>query len=125
MIKETNKKYSDINVKRSLPQSSILNMFPIIQDNDGNYVYNIFRPYVLNEQIFKEENLDTTTLAYNEWWENISYDYYGTPYLWWTIPLTNNIINPFEDIDQGKNIYLLKQNLLGMLYSDVNKIRIL
>jgi hypothetical protein len=122
MIKTTVKKYEDVHIGKYLHKSSFLNLFPILSDS-GEYVYNIFRPYMTSETIFNDRNFEYTVLANGEWWENVAYDYYGNVNLWWLLCMVNDIVNPFEEIDEGNAVYQLKSNFLNMLYSDIEKIR--
>lgn len=122
MIKTTNKEYEDINSSKYLSRSSFLKLFPILNDN-GEHVYNIFRPYIPNKTIFTDRNFDYTILSNGEWWENIAYDYYNNENLWWVLCITNKIVNPFEEINETDIVYELKQNFLNILYSDIEKIR--
>jgi hypothetical protein len=122
MIKTTTKKYEDINRGKYLDRSSFLRLLPILDDN-GEHVYNIFRPYVPNEAIFNDRNFDYTTLSNGEWWENIAYDYYANENLWWVLCVTNKVVNPFEEINEGDIVYELKSNFLNILYTDVEKVR--
>jgi hypothetical protein len=122
MHKQTTKRYDDLK-RKALPQSSMLALFPLLKDENGEYCYNIFRPYILNDDIFADKNMDMTTLMYNEWWENIGYDYYGFAESWWMVALTNGIVNPFEEIDPAQNVYMLKSQYLPLLYRDMQKIR--
>jgi len=122
MIKPTTKKYEDINKDKYLSSSSMLKLFPIL-NNENEYVYNIFRPYIVSDTIFNDKNFDTTTLSNCEWWENIAYDYYRDERLWWVLGITNKITNPFEEISDGDKIYELKSNFLNLLRSDIEKVR--
>jgi len=122
MIKETTKTYESVNSGKYLSGTSFLKLFPILSDNGVN-VYNLFRPYVLNETIFNNRNFDPTVLSNGEWWENIAYDYYGTAELWWLMCLANKVVNPFEEIDEGDVVYQLKSNFLNMLGSDMERVR--
>ena len=99
-----------------------MKLFPILNDN-GEHVYNIFRPYIPNKTIFTDRNFDYTILSNGEWWENIAYDYYNNENLWWVLCITNKIVNPFEEINETDIVYELKQNFLNILYSDIEKIR--
>lgn len=123
MIKPTKKTYEDINANRKLKQSSMLTLFPLLINENGEYVYNILRPFIVNDIVFEDKNLDSTVLMYNEWWENISYDQYGFPEGWWMVALTNGVVNPFEEIDPGQTIYMLKSQYLNILYTDIQNIR--
>lgn len=122
MIKATTKTYESINSGKYIHNSSFLNLFPILNDN-GQYVYNIFRPYVMNDTILNDRNFEYTVLRNGEWWENIAYDYYSNPDLWWLLCLANNVVNPFEEIDEGGSVYMLKSQFLNLLYSDMEKVR--
>jgi hypothetical protein len=65
---------------------------------------------------------DTFEVGYEEWWDNISFKYYGTPFLWWVIPAFNNIINPFEGLTPGTNLKILKSDYIYSLLRDLDTI---
>jgi hypothetical protein len=122
MIKPTTKKYEDINKGNYLSDSSMLRLFPIL-NNEEEYVYNIFRPYIVREDIFNDKNFDIITLSTCNWWENIAYSYYYDAKLWWVLAITNKITNPFEEISDGDKVYELKRNFISVLKADVEKVR--
>ena len=69
------------------------NIFKVYIDNDENFFYN------LNKSVNFPASLDTTfidnfLLDRNVPWTTISYNIYGTIYLWWTILEVNRIPNP-------------------------------
>ena len=56
------------------------------------------------------------------WWDNISYDVYRTPYLWWIVAIMNNITNPYEELEPGSNITILKKDYMYTLFNDIERI---
>ena len=105
--------------------SSQVKLFNILRDHDTiTRFMNIWRSFKLNADVTND------VLYYefhevpdgDEWWENISYDYYGTPYLWWIIAMMNNVVNPFEEIKAGDFIKILRQEYIYTLTSDIENI---
>jgi hypothetical protein len=88
------------------------NIFKLYQiKNSEFYLYNIIKtiklPKDINNEIFEiitlQNNIPLTTL---------SYQIYGTTYLWWLICLLNNIRNPFDINNSGKGLKILKKQYL-------------
>jgi nucleoid-associated protein YgaU len=108
------------NTGHRLSSSSLLRLFNLLRDHDETKFMNIFRSYSLNDDVVED------TVYYNsyevendDWWDNISFKYYGTPNLWWVICMMNNITNPFEEINPGDNIKILKSEFLYQFLQDV------
>lgn len=108
-----------------LKQTSLLKAFNVLKDEDGVTEYlNIFKSLKLNVD-------EETTMAYfetyetenDDWWDNISSNVYGTPYLWWVVALFNDVINPFEGLDEGQNLKILKPVFIFSLFKDMDTIR--
>ena len=108
-----------------LKQTSILKAFNVLKDEDRVTEYlNIFKSLKLNVD-------EETTMAYfetyetenDDWWDNISFNVYGTPYLWWVVALFNDVINPFEELDEGQNLKILKPVFIFSLFKDMDTIR--
>jgi hypothetical protein len=108
-----------------LKQTSILKAFNILQDTDRITEYlNIFKALKLNTD--KEFNLsffNTYETENDDWWDNISYVVYGTPHLWWVVCLFNNVFNPFEELEDGQNLKILKPVFVYQLFKDMDQIR--
>ena len=88
------------------------NIFKVYQMKDKNfYFYNIIKnvkvPQDISNQLF-----DLVTLKNNTPLTTLSYQVYGTTYLWWLICLLNNIQNPFDINNSGKQLKILKQQYL-------------
>ncbi|MDX1702636.1 MAG: hypothetical protein R3250_18540, partial [Melioribacteraceae bacterium] len=56
------------------------------------------------------------------YWDNVSYNLYQTPFLWWVIALINNITNPFEELEDGDILNVLKEDYVYTLTSDLENI---
>lgn len=118
MITELKETYNRITGK-SLINNSQLAPFNLLLDSDKNKFFNLFRS-------FKMSNLDITYFIIHESdgrerWDSLSYQYYNTPYLWWTIPLVNKIENPFEIPEVGTNVKILKQDYVYNLLLEMKK----
>ena len=104
--------------------SSQLKLFNILQDiEDDERFMNIFRSYTINSRVL------TTVIYYDlyevendDWWDNISYKFYETPNLWWVIALMNDVLNPFEELNVGDTIKVLRDPYLYNLYRDIERI---
>ena len=84
---------------------------------------NIWRSADVNSKLVNN------TLAYNKYtqnidenWDNIANTYYENDGLWWTIALTNNITNPFEEGQVDGTLKILKSGYLFQLLKDVENI---
>jgi hypothetical protein len=107
----------------SLPITSRLRMFNILKDTDGTRFTNIFRSFIVDNDIKDNDDYYTLHLAIvDEWWDNVSFRYYGAPDLWWVLCLMNNVINPFEDIEEGQQIKVLKEQYLYILFNDIGNL---
>jgi hypothetical protein len=97
-----------------LSNSSEINLFPIMYDRAANeHFLNIFRCYVLNDTV--QNNILfylTHEVSDSDWLDTISDKYYGTPTLWWVIAMINNMTNPFEGLEPGTNLKILKSEYI-------------
>jgi len=101
--------------------ASLINLFPIQLDEDGlTYILNIFRTYTMRDAVKNDvQYFDTWKASEEEWWENMSYRFYDNVDLWWVNCLLNDIINPFEEIYPGKNIKILKKDLISTVIQEI------
>lgn len=109
---------------RRLHNTSQMNLFPILLDHDGDtHFMNIFRSFVVDETVSTDTIFyDTYEVGHDAWWDNISAELYGTPYLWWIIALINNVTNPFEELEEGSNIKYLRSEYLYTLFKDIERL---
>lgn len=103
---------------------SILRLFNILLDNDRQTKFmNIFRSYIVNESALSSVSFFTTyEVANGENWDNVSYKIYNNPHLWWIVALFNNIVNPFEELEDGQLLSVLKEDYVYSLVKDLEKI---
>lgn len=88
------------------------NIFKVYQTNDKNfYYYNIIKnikvPGDISNDIF-----NVITLNENTPFTTLSYQLYGTTYLWWLICIVNGIQNPFNPANVGKQVKVIKKAYL-------------
>jgi nucleoid-associated protein YgaU len=108
---------------RKLGLTSQLRLFGILIDHDGERFMNIFRSFILNSDITEDIiYYDFYTIENDDWWDNISSKIYGTPELWWIIALMNDINNPFEELEPGTSIKILKEKYLYSLFKDLERL---
>ena len=112
-----------------LKPSSQLRLFNILLDVDREtQFFNIIKSYKINDDILTDVSFFETYETEGDrqvWWDNISFELYGTPYLWWVTPLFNDVINPFEELDAGQNLKVLKPEYLYTLFKDIEDIGLL
>jgi hypothetical protein len=120
-IKNIDKTYSDLKNVR-LTESSMIRMFNILQDDDGEYFMNIFKTFVVDTNVINTgTNLDNVRVV-DPWWENIAFTNYNDVDLWWLPCITNNVINPFEEITEGDTISILKKQYVPYVHRDMASI---
>jgi hypothetical protein len=109
---------------RNLNEYSQMRLFNVLMDHDRiTRFMNVFRAFKYNSDILKDVSFYSTyEVGDNEWWDNIAYKHYGTPYLWWVLPSFNNIVNPFESLEPGTNIKILRSNYIYGLIRDMENL---
>lgn len=98
---------------QKLPNTSMLNMFNPLNDDDGKYTLNIFKVFDINDKVKNDNNyFDLYEVESDDWWDSIASIYYKNPLLWWTIPAVNDVYNPFEELEEGGVIKTLKNDFI-------------
>jgi hypothetical protein len=122
-IKTSDKTFRQL-TRHTMSGSSFIRMFNILIDHDRHTKFmNIFRSYKFNEDLSVNVTFyDTYEVGHEEWWDNISVKYYGTPSFWWVIPAFNDIVNPFETLEPGTNLKILKSKYIYSLMRDLDSI---
>lgn len=108
---------------RKISNNSQLKLFNILRDHDTTKFINIWRSFSLNDDA--TTNIlyyDTYEVGSDAWWDNISYDIYGTPELWWVVAMMNDVVNPFEELEEGSNIKYLREDYLYVLFKDIERL---
>ena len=107
-----------------ISNTSYMRLYNILLDTDREtHFMNIFNSVTINEDAQTDIlAFDTYEVSEGEFWDNISYQVYGTPFLWWVIALMNDVSNPFEELEAGTNIKVLKIQNLSILFSDMDRI---
>lgn len=108
-----------------LPQTSMLRLFDILIEESDRYTkfLNIFKSLRINTAA--QTNLlfyQTYDIEDETFWDNISFELYGTPKLWWTIALFNDIVNPYEELFGGTSIKVLKPEHIYTLFKDMEAV---
>lgn len=106
-----------------LNNASQLWLFNVLEDEEDNRFMNIFRTYTLNEDITGDTVYYFTHKAENdEWWDSIATKYYNNPNLWWVICLMNDVTNPFEELEAGQEVKIMKEGHLYQLLKEIRSI---
>lgn len=97
------------------------NIFKVYQTPESkvmfyNIIKNIKVPQNVSNQVFEiitlPANMPLTTLSYN---------LYGTTYLWWLICILNEIQNPFDPNNAGKSIKVLKRQYIKTVLNSIKQ----
>ena len=108
---------------RNLPVTSILRVFQVYEDEDREQFSNIFRAYAVSSEIqsnsfmFEYYNIDE-----GDFLDDISAKFYGTPTLWWIVAAFNDITNPFEELEVGEPLKILRPDYLYVVFDDLEEI---
>lgn len=96
---------------------NLANLFNVNTDNDGNTMYNLNDNIVIEFGDNSTNNRILHTVGINDSWYSISYRYYGTVELWWTILKINNITNAFIQPVPGQVITLISPSVITSVVS--------
>ena len=122
MIEKVDQTFYEITGSR-LQNTSQLKLFSILNDLQNNeYFLGIFNSYSINNDLTEKLYYDLYEVGEDEWWDDISYKYYGTPYLWWAIAMVNGVVNPFEELNQGTSIFILRTQYLYQFLKEVRNV---
>ena len=120
--KETNKTFYEETGKR-LKNSSQIKLFSILKDVSTNVTFlNIFKSYIINDDMSSKVLYDSYTVDEEEFWDNISQRVYGIPDIWWIIPMMNEVVNPYEYLEAGKEIFIIKAQYLYQILKKISNI---
>ena len=97
------------------------NIFKVYQTGQKNFFfYNIIKtiqiPDNINNNIF-----DTITLYNGVPFTTLSYNIYGTTYLWWLICIINNVKNPFDTNNAGKSFKIIKKQYIKIILDSIKQ----
>lgn len=119
MIEQIDETFYEVTGTRLL-NTSMLNSFKILKEIEtGTNFLDLFTSYQVNPKLNDKFVFDNFEVDSSMWWDDISKLHYDTPYLWWVIALTNGIINPFEELEYGKSIKILKPSLLYQILREL------
>lgn len=109
---------------QTLGNSSQLKLFKIGNEISNNTKYlNIFRSYILNKSnLNKSSFYDLYEVDNDDWLDTIAFKVYGSPALWWIIAIVNDISNPFEDLETGNILRILKPNYIYNILKEIKTI---
>lgn len=117
----SNKLFENITGNK-LNNASLLKLFNILKD-DKDYYLNIFRFYNINDTVYNDLlNYYTVESEEEEYFDLLADDAYDNVNLWWIICLINDVINPFEELEPGKNVVIIKQFLIPYILREIKTI---
>lgn len=120
-IKKSDKSYLDIK-SIGLDNYDMLNMFNVLIDEEETYFFNIFKEFTISSTIMENQSYLNNIIVIDPWWENISYSYYNLIELWWLVCVVNDVLNPFEEIEEAQTLTMLPKNIIMLLQNDMSVI---
>jgi hypothetical protein len=95
------------------------NIFKVYKTGENDfYYYNILKKITLPDDL-NNAFFDFIVLNKNTPLTTVSYELYGTTYLWWLILLVNKIDNPVKSLPIGKKIRYIKNNFLKDILDNI------
>lgn len=111
---------TDITGLPKLGNNRYENIFKLYVDSDDRYFYNLKRsitfPDDINEEFIGFFQIDTQVP-----WTIVSYNIYGTIFLWWTITELNKISNPVSLPEQGAILKYIKPQYIKQVIAQINQ----
>ena len=95
------------------------NIFKLYQTEDKEYYYNLKTSITFPSDI-DDLYIDTFTLDRNVPWTIISYNIYGSIFLWWCITELNKISNPVILPKTGTVIKYIKPQYIKEIITQIN-----
>jgi hypothetical protein len=84
---------------------------------------NIFRSFIVNDSIFNNARYyNLHEVDSSDWLDGIAYQYYENDGLWWLVAMTNNIVNPFEELEEGNFLRILKPQYIYNILKEIQYI---
>lgn len=97
------------------------NIFKVFQTGEKNfYYYNILKTIKVPDDINSDIFL-TYTYPGGTPFTTLSYQIYGTTYLWWLICIINKIENPFDTSLNGKTLKIIKKEYLKPILDNIKQ----
>ena len=122
-VTKEEKSFLELTNKR-LPITSRLRLANILSDHEDEKFMNFFKSFTIVGSVKESVTFYHTHNAEpSEWWDNISYKYYNTPDLWWLVCFMNETVNPYEDIDEGQQIKVLKETYLYVIFKNIGELQ--
>lgn len=124
-----NKVFTQITDPRDLSSNSWANTFHLARylDSAGNTetIANIFNSLTVRGSFLDDyQNYEVYEIEQKDTWEGISYNTYGSVNLWWLLCLVNEIQDPFEQLEVGKRIKLIKASVVNEVLYQIEKERL-
>jgi hypothetical protein len=114
-------RYIDIKGTK-LPNMSMIRLFNILKDENNTYFMNIFKNIEISSDLLDDPAVISEITVIEPWWEMISYSYYGDVQTWWVSCLSNEVLNPFEEIDKSMSISMLSGDYIPYIQRDMEVI---
>ena len=114
-----NNNFVDIEVDSLLSKYQVLEIL-----NNNEKYYNIWRNWKLSvENKLDYMYFDIYIVKEKAFWENISYEVYNTINYWWILAIFNDVFNPFESLEIGTKLLILKSEYIPTLLKQIQDIK--
>lgn len=95
------------------------NIFKLHKTENNQWFYNLKKSITFPDDV-SEDIIDTFVLDTIVPWTVISYNIYGTIFLWWTVTELNKIVNPVQLPENGKVYKYIKPSYIEQLIAQIN-----
>lgn len=103
----------------SLGQNRYENIFKLYENENNQLFYNLKKSITFPDNI-DDRYIDVFSLDRNVPWTIISYNIYGTIFLWWCITELNKISNPVIMPKSGTVIKYIKPEYIKQIVSQIS-----
>ena len=108
---------------RNLPVTSELNTYAVMEDEDKIQFLNIFRSYIVTDEVKTNSFLfEYYQVDGEEFFDDIASKLYGSPNLWWVVAFFNDTVNPFEGLEEGQSLKILRGTVLYSVFDGIRTI---
>ena len=80
-----------------------------------NIVVDVFKKIDIPDYVFLINYYDEYIIKEGDRWDRLSFNFYGTPHLWWLLASYNGVIDPFTSLVAGEKLKIIKSEIIPNL----------
>jgi len=107
-------------IKEKIDIYEMSSLFNKYEDDDGMIFFNILKRININADNLEDpEVFEPYLIKPGDSFTSIAHRYYGNLKVWWVICTLNKIDNPFQKLEIGTKIYLLRPSYMANLLNNL------